>query len=191
MTTEMLERLWAANLEVRAAEGRRPTLVGYAALFNVETERFDDFFEKIAPGSFTRTLKENPDVFAFAQHDQSRVIGRTKAGTLELREDKKGLLATITPPNTTLGNDIIEDVRSGNIDGLSIGFLAVKASFEIDGRREIRTLEDVDLVEISVVTMPQFEDATVSVRSRDVWRNALHLATETRMRRLRLAEVGR
>lgn len=141
-------------------EGRQ--LVGLAAPFGSET-RIADFREVIAPGAFTRTLAENPDILALVDHDPSRLLARTRSGTLELRETAQGLEYRITLPETTIGNDLRTLAQRGDIGGVSMGFVATRESW--DGDR--RTLEEVELHEVSIVQAhAAYPTTTVSLRHR-------------------------
>ncbi|MCF5924948.1 HK97 family phage prohead protease, partial [Xanthomonas perforans] len=92
-----IERRFATGATV---EGRQ--LIGLAAPFGTET-RIADFRELIAPGAFTRTLAENKDILALADHAPDKVLGRTKSGTLALRQTDKGLEYSLTLPDTSTG----------------------------------------------------------------------------------------
>lgn len=74
----------AAILEIRA-NGRR--LEGYAATFNTETRIGNRFDEVILPGAFSASLKAGGDILALVDHDATRVLARTRSGTLRLSED--------------------------------------------------------------------------------------------------------
>ena len=100
-----------AAIEIRA-KGRR--LEGYAAVFNEET-RIADFREIIRPGAFRTSLAG--DVLALADHDASKVLGRTKSGTLRLAEDSRGLAFDLDVPGTSLGNDILALAERGDLGG--------------------------------------------------------------------------
>lgn len=152
-----VERRFATGASV---EGRQ--LVGLAAPFGSET-RIADFREVIAPGAFTRTLSEHRDILALVDHDAGKVLGRTKSGTLELRESADGLAYRITLPDTTTGNDLRALAERGDLGGVSMGFVAVRDSW--DG--ELRTLHEVELHEISIVQAhAAYPTTTVSLRSR-------------------------
>jgi Escherichia/Staphylococcus phage prohead protease len=150
----------SAQLEVRA-RGRK--LEGYAALFNVEAN-IGDFVETIAPGAFNASL--SGDVLALVDHDPTRLLARTKSGSLRLSEDSKGLAFEVADvPNTTFGNDILELVRTNNAGGMSFGFKMPKGGESWDGNN--RTLRNVELVEISIVSAhPAYPDTSVAARSR-------------------------
>jgi uncharacterized protein len=153
-----LERRAVAELRV---EGR--TLAGHAALFNVEA-RIGRTIETIRPGAFSQSLKSAADVRAFVDHDSGKLLGRTRSRTLQLEEDARGLAFSIDVPATSLGEDILELGRRGDLSGMSFGFRATDEHWS--GRR--RELRAVDLVEISVITggQPAYPDTTVAVRYR-------------------------
>lgn len=152
-----LERRFAPGATV---EGRQ--LIGLAAPYGSET-RISDFTEIIAPGAFARTLAENRDVLALADHAPDKVLGRTRSGTLTLRETDKGLEYSLTLPETSVGNDIRALAQRGDLGGVSMGFRAVRDSW--DGER--RTLHEVELHEVSIVqAFPAYGATTVSLRSR-------------------------
>jgi len=154
------------KLEVRAKDGEAKKIVGYASVFNQITN-IGYFDERVAPGAFTRSLTERPDVRALWDHDSSFPIGRVGAGSLELKEDGTGLYVEITPPDTQAGRDTLELVRTGHITGMSFGFMPMPdgADWSIVEGREVRTLTDVDLFEISVVTFPAYEGTSAEARS--------------------------
>ncbi|HUU96344.1 MAG TPA: HK97 family phage prohead protease [Phycisphaerae bacterium] len=192
---DTIERRFFTNLEVRADEGGAPKIVGYAAVFDKLSDDLGGFREKIAPGAFTRSLKEKADVRALVDHDSSRILGRTKSGTLTLSEDKSGLLAEIVPPDTTAGRDAMESIKRGDIDGMSFAFTTRQDAWEYDDDGDLRTLEDVDLRDVSVVTYPAYPDTSVAVRSRDIWKKEQEPTTddapirETLKRKLRMRET--
>jgi len=147
--------------EVRVAgEGRK--ISGHAAVFNKLSEDLGGFREKIAPGAFASTITA-ADVRALFNHDPNYVLGRTKSGTLSLTEDAKGLAITIDPPETQWANDLIESVKRGDISQMSFGFRAV--ADEWDDSKKVRTLKEVELFDVSIVTYPAYPQTDVKIRS--------------------------
>lgn len=163
----MIERRFLSGLEVRAKEDKAPQIVGYAAVFNEVTTRCW-YKEVILPGAFDRTLKDNPDVRALVQHDATLVIGRTKAKTLALRTDSKGLFSEIDPPDTQVGRDTVESIRRGDIDGMSIGFIVRTDNWTLVDGWDYREISDIELIEVSPVTFPQYTGTSVQVRSSEL-----------------------
>lgn len=148
-----------SNFE-QAEDGNK--LVGYAAKFNSLSEDLGGFVEKIAPGAFARSLRDNKDIRAFADHDQGKLLARSKNETLKLAEDDTGLRVEIKLPKTTLGNDIRELVREGTLSQMSFGFRVRKDSWQ----GNVRTLLDVDLFEVSVVSIPAYKNTEIALRSK-------------------------
>lgn len=152
-----------ATTETRAVvEYRRHgrSLSGYAATFNVET-RIANFTEVIRSGAFKSSLSERSDILALVDHDVSRVLGRTKTGTLELREDDRGLAFELNVPDTQAGNDVLALAERGDLGGMSFGFIPTDEKW--NGRT--RELRGIDLREISVVAAwPAYEGTSVDAR---------------------------
>lgn len=163
---EVVKRVWlGTGVEVRAEGDQPPKLRGYAAVFN-QTAELGWMKEQLKPGCFTRALKEQQDVRALVDHDPALILGRSKAGTLTLQEDEKGLYVEITPPDTSIGRDTVESVRRGDLDQMSFAFIARRTTWvEEEGQIPTRIVEDVDLLDVSVVTFPAYEQTSVSVRA--------------------------
>jgi hypothetical protein len=174
-------RALSAPLEVRE-ESR--TIAGYAAVFNSETDIGGMFREQIAPGAFKPSL--SADVRALFDHDTAHVLGRTKAGTLRLREDDRGLAVEIDLPDTQVGRDLRESMSRGDIDGMSFGFRVTKQDWDESGDTPLRTIREVELFEVSVVTFPAYADTEIALRSLEGERSerekAAHNAAQARAR---------
>jgi HK97 family phage prohead protease len=163
----MERRALASPLLVRA-ETR--TIGGYAAVFNSETMIGDFFREMIAPGAFAETIKG--DVRALFDHDSGVVLGRTKAGTLRLSEDDKGLNVEIDLPDTQAARDLVASMERGDIDGMSFGFRVLRQEWDESSDVALRIIREVELFEVSVVTFPAYDDTEVALRSLDEARKA-------------------
>ena len=156
---DRLER--RATVELRAT-GRR--LEGYAAVFNQPTA-IGTFVEQIEPAAFSRSLSSGRDLLLLADHDPTRVLARTKAGTLRLSEDDHGLrFETEDLPATSYAADVLALVASGNAGGASFAFAVPPGGERWQGKR--RTLVDLDLAEVSVVAAhAAYAGTSVQVRS--------------------------
>jgi len=147
-------RSFTEPLELRADESGAKTITGYAAVFNtnsVEMGLFEPFHEQIAPGAFKRTLKDQPDVRALLDHDTGRIVGRTKAGSLLLSEDEKGLKFTLSPADTVDGRTALAWVQDGLVDAMSFGFIPRTVDWSLQNGKHLRTVKDLDLYEVSLV----------------------------------------
>jgi HK97 family phage prohead protease len=167
MTTNIEKRSYVGAVEHRADDGKR-TLIGYAAKFERLAMIGSYFQEKIAPGAFSTAI--GGDIRALVDHDPGRVIGRTKSGTLRLSEDGTGLRVEIDVPDTTDGNDLWVLVERGDISGMSFGFRVTKETWDETGDVPVRTIQAVELFEVSAVAWPAYEDTTIGLRSLDAAR---------------------
>ena len=140
---------------------------GYAVRFNDQTVIAGEFRERIAPGAFTRTLKEKPDAVMILAHDSGRVLGRVSAGTLSLREDRAGLYFSLqVDPTTPEGQTALGTVGRQDTKGCSFGFRVRAEQWEDGGDRlPLRTITDVDLFELTLTAFPQYETTTASLRT--------------------------
>src|ERR1700743_406805 len=110
--------------EIRSDDNN--TLSGYAAVFNSPSEDLGGFRENIRKGAFTRCLSEQPDIRCLSNHDTSLILGRTRSGTLTVREDDRGLYFECNLPDTTTARDLSALVKRGDITGMSFGFYALQ-----------------------------------------------------------------
>jgi HK97 family phage prohead protease len=153
-----------------AGDDKTPTLEGHIAVFNSLSDDLGGFREKIVPGAFKESI-ENHDIRALWNHDGDLVLGRNKAGTLDLTEDEVGLAFKNTPPDTTWFRDRMVSLKRGDVTGCSFGFYTDEDEWrtEEDGTR-IRSLKKVTLVEVSPgVTFPAYPQADVALRSMEAW----------------------
>lgn len=145
-----------------------PIIEGYFAVFDSNYEIFDDMSESVSPGAFKNSLKNN-DIRALVNHDTTLVLGRTKANTLTLKEDEKGLWGRILiNPNDRAAMDLYERVQRGDVDGCSFGFDPVteESTTREDGGVHF-TIKECDLGEVSCCTFPAYEETNIEARSKD------------------------
>ncbi|MCK9994065.1 MAG: uncharacterized protein Dbin4_02585 [Alphaproteobacteria bacterium] len=165
----MERRTSTLDLELRAAgDDAPPVIFGYAAVFNQLSEDLGGFRERIAPGAFTKALGD--DVRALFNHDPNIVLGRTRAKTLRISEDQKGLAIEIDPPDTPAAASLIESLRRGDISQMSFGFQTVEDQWDLIDGAMIRTLLDVRLFDVSPVTYPAYPQTEAALRSLDEFR---------------------
>jgi len=166
-----LERRYVAGdmVEIRADAGEKRRISGHFAVFDKFSPVYGSFREKIAPGFFDEALK-NSDVRALFNHDSSKLLGRSTAGTLSLKADSRGLYGEIDPvPNTAVGNDVLENMRLGNLTGASFAFTLPPSGGDAwakakDGVWERTLVSAAQLHDVSVVTDPFYPQTDVGVR---------------------------
>ena len=162
MTTE--RRTATEGVELRE-EGDTLTAIGYAAVFDKLSQNLGGFVERIAPGAFRSTLKQ-ADVRALYNHEPDHLLGRSAAGTLRMVEDDKGLRYEVDLPNTTLGRDVAELLRRGDISGSSFGFRTISDEWsETEDGYPLRTLTETALRDVGPVTFPAYSDTEASLRA--------------------------
>ena len=155
----------ATKFETREdGEEHVPHISGYFATFSDVYEIAPGMTESIAQGAFSRTL--GGDIRALVNHDTTLVLGRTKAHTLELKEDEHGLWGDITiNPNDVDAMNLYERVKRGDVDQCSFGFEIVgeETDYRPDGSVHW-TLTDVELHEVSACTFPAYKETNISAR---------------------------
>lgn len=163
--TEGVEHRMCEISEIRTAEDDEGKHIeGYAAVFNKFSVPIRGFRERILPGAFKKTIKTE-DIRALFNHDDNHVLGRNKAGTLELGEDKKGLFTRTTPPDTQWAKDLMVSIDRGDITGMSFQFVTIEDEWSTHDGNPLRSLKEVKLYDISPVTFPAYPDTSVSVRA--------------------------
>lgn len=143
------------------------TIEGYFAVFNSDYEMWEGASESIAPGAFDSSM--GSDIRALTNHDTTLVLGRTTAGTLELKPDSHGLWGSIRiNPNDSDATNTYARVQRGDVTQCSIGFMIRSEQTDLQDDGSIHwTIEDVDLFEVSVCTFPAYEETSISARQRD------------------------
>jgi len=149
----------APCVQVKFANAEKGIVSGYASSFGGSPDSFGDI---VAAGAFARTLAEHKaagTVPAFLwSHDLARPIGRWD----EMTEDSTGLrVVGQLNLETTAGRDALAHMKAGDATGLSIGYSVAEGGrrYERDGSA---TLTDINLYEVSAVTIPANRDARVS-----------------------------
>ena len=105
------------------------------------------FLERIRAGVFRSALKKNDDVLVLLNHNNARVLASTKDGSAILEEDNIGLRAEITITDS----EVVQKAREGKLTGWSFGFIANDDEISTDGKDEIRTVTDMELLEVSIL----------------------------------------
>lgn len=170
--------LTANQVEIREVEGGPRVLTGYAVKWEMKSVPmgyFKRFKEQFRRGAFTESLT-NDDQKALWSHDTSKVLGRTKNGTLRLFEDEVGLRFELDLPDTTLGDDAYKSIKRGDVDGVSFGFSMLTQEWdEADLDNVVRTVIKAKLLEISPVAFPAYPDSQVAARSHDPYQEHMEL----------------
>ena len=164
--TDVERRFTPGACEVRAAaEGRH--IGGYGAVFGKLSRNLGGFVETVGAGAFNQAKSLGwPNVVARYNHDPNMVLGTTAGRTLALRTDNVGLEYEVLPPQSR--QDIIELVERGDVQFSSFAFRVPRGGDEwsvTDQNYPLRTLHEVQLVDVAPVLDPAYPDATAGLRS--------------------------
>tara|TARA_R110002096_G_scaffold81928_2_gene190693 strand:- start:2753 stop:3328 length:576 start_codon:yes stop_codon:yes gene_type:complete len=187
METKMVEfetRALPQALDVREEDGETISVSGYAAIFGEETNIGGMFTEVIERGAFASALERQDDVVFLINHD-GLPLARTRSGTLRLTEDERGLFI-----ETDLASDdpdvrsIVPKMKRGDLDKMSFAFVPTRQEWDDSGDLPKRTIQDLQLYDVAIVTTPAYEGTDIGLRSLEA-----HRASETKVqaaRRLRM-----
>lgn len=166
---EVERRNLAAGLELRAADDEtgNQAIYGHAAVFDQLSIDLGGWYERMKQGAFSSSIGRD-DVRALWNHDVNYVLGRNKAGTLRLEEDAQGLAIEIDPPAAQWARDLIESIRRGDVDQMSIGFWTLRDEWVIEGKIIVRNVYEVKLFDVSPVTAAAYVQTDVGVRLDDL-----------------------
>lgn len=184
ITSTQERRYLGRPVEIRAAADGTATrtIVFYASVYNTKSNLLNDgweqFREIIAPGAFDEVLAQ--DTVCNRNHDDDCIIARTTAGNLRITSDNIGLRCEVDVPNTTAGNDLLEDIRVGNITQSSFCFQIAPEGdswqwTEADGYT--RTINKISrLWDVSMVVWPAYNEAGIAEQDA---RNNLQVAARS------------
>lgn len=154
-----------SKFETRENENAK-NIEGYFVVFDSNYTMWEGASESIDRHAFDETL--DGDIRCLINHDSTLVLGRTKAGTLNLRVDDHGLWGSVTiNPNDQDALNLYERVKRGDVDQCSFGFQILDETTERDGENVHWTIRKVDLHEVSVCTFPAYEATGVVARQKE------------------------
>ena len=123
------------------------------------------FIERVKPNTFQRALERTNNVDMLLNHDVRCKLASTMNQTLELREDNIGLFAKAI----ICDKNVINEAQQGNLKGWSFGFRALADSWDEGQPIARRTLEDIELMEVSLLTIePAYIATSVQVRAEGI-----------------------
>ena len=152
------------------------TLEGYASVFDTPYE-VGGFQETVKRGAFSKTLQERSIATKLLINHEGLPLASAKSGTLQLSEDDRGLMvrAELDPSDPDV-QSLVPKMRRGDLDEMSFGFRTIKDSWNEDMSQ--RSLEEVRLYDVSVVTYPANPATSVVLRKLDEISNFFGVAPE-------------
>lgn len=168
--SERETRATAQPLEIRQDEGEAIRVSGYAAVFGEETNIGGMFTEVIDKGAFTNALSRQDDVVFLVNHD-GLPLARTRSGTLKLTEDERGLyMETELDGSDPDVRAIVPKMKRGDLDKMSFAFVPKRQEWDDSGEIPKRTIQDLELHDVAIVTTPAYDGTEIGLRSLEAHR---------------------
>ena len=169
----MKMELRVQDSELRANSDGSLTVSGYVNKTGQLSETLGvtkRFKEKISRGAFSRAIQSaTKDIDFLAEHKGDLILASTRNGSLQLNEDEQGLFMSAKVTPTSWGKDYYELINSGILRNMSFGFRTIKDSWkQIESNLYERTIEELELMEVSVVKNPAYSQSTISSRGIDL-----------------------
>jgi uncharacterized protein len=184
-------RVTVQEFELRAGEAGSMSFRGYAAVYNSPSEPLP-FTETIAPGAFDKTLRSRNNVKMYLNHDSTLVLASTRAKTMKLTSDSKGLLVESDLPDTSYARDLAVLMERGDVDSMSFGFSVPSGGDRWGSDGMTRELKQIRLHEVSVVTgFPAYSATSAALRSLDMLADATGLDANKLAEALTMLENGK
>ena len=157
----------ASEFQTRADEGTGALYIsGYFSVFNSNYEIWPGATESVSPEAFDGALSD--DIRCLIDHETRLVLGRNKAGTLDLKTDSRGLWGEVKVNQKDQdAMNLYERVKRGDVNQCSFGFENLDEEIEDRGTEVHWTIKKVKLYEVSVVTFPAYDETEVSARKQD------------------------
>lgn len=190
-TREGLER--SVSFQIVRSEGDPTaddglTLMGYAAVFDQETEIDSwegNFIETLAKGAFRKTIRERTPVLQF-DHGRHPLIGSIPIGVIEsLSEDDEGLYVEARLTDNWLIEPVRDAIRDKAVNGMSFRFEVIREEWRDNTGKIVRddelmqllwnpgdrgplkrTLKEVRMHELGPVVFPAYAGTSVDVRAK-------------------------
>lgn len=152
-------------IEIRAAEDGTPEEFHGVIPYNSQSHDLGYFVEVVRPGAFRKTVQES-DIRCVWYHQSALVLGRSRAGTLRFEDRDDGLHFYCKIPDRSYARDLEDLIQTGDVDGVSFQFRAIKDSWDWNQEPVLRELLEVQLIEVSLgVTWQAYPGASADLRS--------------------------
>lgn len=190
MENKEIRKIYIESIETSAMDDNSMIIEGYITKFNTKSQ-FMGFFEQVAPNAFDKTLADGHNIFAMYNHNDDKILGSTKTGSLVLEVDNIGLKFSLTiNPNISYAKDVYELVKNGEVEGCSFGFCCCCDDWSIQSdNTDMRTLMEVELFEVTITPFPAYMDSEANTRSYKNHKDELEKIQEQRELELQLIEI--
>lgn len=187
-------RAYSDSLELRKVdeEGKKKQICGYINKFNTRSQ-YMGFYEEVSPEAFNKTLADGHNIYAMYNHDDDKILGSTRSGNLRLLVDDVGLRFELDiNENISYARDLYELVSNNDVNGCSFGFYVNNDTWSrTDEGIDLRTINEVELIEVTITPFPAYLDSEASCRSYDKFKEqqAEELRKAKEQRELELIEL--
>lgn len=156
-------------VELRMDDESTIRVAGHAAVFNERANIAGVFEERIAPGAFAEAIGRDDVVFLI--NHAGLPLARTRSGTLSLREDERGLyMETELDRDDPEVRSIAPKMKRGDLDKMSFAFMVEREEWDDTGEIPLRTIHQLSLRDVSIVTYPAYDGTDIALRSMDLFR---------------------
>ena len=156
-------------VELRMDDESTIRVAGHAAVFNERANIAGVFEERIAPGAFAEAIGRDDVVFLI--NHAGLPLARTRSGTLSLREDERGLyMETELDRDDPEVRSIAPKMKRGDLDKMSFAFKVEREEWDDTGEIPLRTIHQLSLRDVSIVTYPAYDGTDIALRSMELFR---------------------
>jgi len=156
-------------VELRMDDESTIRVAGHAAVFNERANIAGVFEERIAPGAFAEAIGRDDVVFLI--NHAGLPLARTRSGTLSLREDERGLyMETELDRDDPEVRSIAPKMKRGDLDKMSFAFMVEREEWDDTGEIPLRTIHQLSLRDVSIVTYPAYDGTDIALRSMELFR---------------------
>ena len=178
-------RALSQPVEIRNDDDGAIRVAGYAAVFGEETNIGGHFTEVIAAGAFSSALERGDDVVFLINH-AGLPLARTRSGTLSLTQDERGLdIETELDPEDPDVRSIVPKMQRGDLDKMSFAFVPTRQEWDDSGEVPKRTILDVELHDVAIVTNPAYDGTEIGLRSLEAHRSEKQQSQAARRLRMK------
>ena len=146
------------------------TISGVAIVFDSYSRDLGGFIERIDRGAISEDFLANQDVIMNVDHDNSRMLARYNhgEGTLQLSLEDDGLHFQFEAPNTSLGDEVLYNVRNGNLFECSFACYLNRNDIDVihEDDQTVHVIKNIRaLLDCSIVVHAAYPDTDVQARN--------------------------
>lgn len=168
------------ELRVVESDGKPTRIEGLAAPYGRLSEDLGGFRERIVPGAFDESVRGKRELRVDVEHDYTRLLARRSKGTADFTTKPDGVWVSFRLPDTSRGRDTLEDVRNGNLDGLSASWLrsTTKSRWIEEGGETIREITFGELTGATLTFSPAYTQTVDTLVMRSLEQHQAEQAEE-------------